>query len=273
MKRQSSFSESLSMSQRRTLIWVAMLWTGAAGLRSQAMSQVTTTALRGRVEIIGEKTAGKNRHNTMPTTVVWLTPMPGTAGEANAGTPDPPKTYPAGPAQSARLVQKNKSFDPHILVVQAGSLVEFPNHDPFFHNVFSLFEGKRFDLGLYEAGTSRMVRFDRAGISYIFCNIHPDMSAVVITLATSLYAISSRDGQLSLAGVPYGRYMLHVWSEGMGPENTEPLMREITIAENASSLGVIRVPEANGQSMVHKNKYGREYDEPTPNNSVYKQQR
>jgi hypothetical protein len=67
--------------------------------------------------------------------------------------------------------------------------------------------------------------------------------------------------------------MLHVWSEGMGPENEQPFTREITIAENASSLGVIRVPEANGQRMAHKNKYGREYYEPTPNNSVYKQQR
>jgi hypothetical protein len=152
-------------------------------------------------------------------------------------------------------------------------MVEFPNHDPFFHNVFSLFEGKRFDLGLYEAGTSRMVRFDRPGISYIFCNIHPEMSAVVITMATPLYAVSNRDGQLSLAGVPYGRYMLHVWSEGVGPESAQPLTREITIGENASSLGVIRVPEANGQRRAHKNKYGREYDEPTPDNSVYNQQR
>jgi hypothetical protein len=170
-------------------------------------------------------------------------------------------------------VQKNKSFEPHILVVPAGSMVEFPNRDPFFHNVFSLFEGKRFDLGLYEAGTTRMVRFDRPGISYIFCNIHPEMSAVVVTLSTPLYAISNAAGQLSLAGVPYGRYVLHIWSEGMGPENAQPLTREITIAENASSLGVIRVPEATGQGMAHKNKYGREYDEPTPNNSVYNHQR
>ena len=117
-----------------------------------------------------------------------------------------------------------------------------------------------------------MVRFDRPGISYIFCNIHPEMSAVVITLATPLYAISNVDGQLSMAGVAYGRYMLHVWSEGMGPENALPRTREITIGENAWSLGVIIVPKANGQRMAHKNKYGREYDEPTPNNSVYKQQ-
>jgi len=241
-----------------------MFWAAATGLHAQATSQVTTTTVRGRVEVIGAEGKGKTRHEAIPGTVVWLTAMPG--GEATAA---------AMPSSSAnpRLVQKNKSFEPHILVVPVGSMVEFPNHDPFFHNVFSLFEGKRFDLGLYEAGSSRMVRFDRLGISYIFCNIHPEMSAVVITMATPLYAISNRDGQLSLTGVPYGRYMLHVWSEGMGPENAQPITREITIAENAPSLGVIRVPEANGQRMAHKNKYGREYDEPTPNNSIYKQQR
>jgi plastocyanin len=254
------------MSHRRILIGVAMLWAGATGLHAQATSQVTITTVRGRVEVIGAEGKAKTRHGAIPGTVVWLTPMTGAGGEATtAATPSP--------SANSRLVQKNKSFDPHILVVPVGSMVEFPNHDPFFHNVFSLFEGKRFDLGLYEAGTSRMVRFDRLGISYIFCNIHPEMSAVVITMATPLYAISNRDGQLSLAGVPYGRYMLHVWSEGMGPENAQPLTREITIAENASSLGVIRVPEANGQRMAHKNKYGREYDEPTPDNTIYKQQR
>ncbi|MGA7851412.1 MAG: hypothetical protein WCA13_20110 [Terriglobales bacterium] len=259
------------MSHRRILIFVAMLWAGAAGSRAQATTPVTTTVVRGRVEVIGASGTGKTRHGKIPTTVVWLTPITttGAGGEAKAATP----TSSAAPAANLRLVQKNKSFEPHILVVPAGSIVEFPNRDPFFHNVFSLFEGKRFDLGLYEAGSSRMVRFDRPGISYIFCNIHPEMSAVVITIATPLYAVSNRDGRLSLAGVPYGRYMLHVWSEGMGPEDTQPLTREITIAESASSLGVIRVPEANGQRIAHKNKYGRDYDEPTPNNSVYEQQR
>jgi plastocyanin len=265
------------MSHKTISIWVAMLWASATGLHAQAMAQLTTTTstatVRGRVEVIGAGISGnantKVRQGTIPGTVVWLTPITtGTGGDTTAAAPSP-----ASPAQNPRLVQKNKNFEPHILVVPAGSLVEFPNRDPFFHNVFSLFEGKRFDLGLYEAGTTRMVRFDRPGISYIFCNIHPEMSAVVITMATPLYAISNADGQLSLGGVPYGRYMLHIWSEGMGPENTQPLTREITIAENASSLGVIRVPEVNGQRMAHKNKYGREYDEPTPNNSVYEQQR
>jgi plastocyanin len=257
------------MSHRRILIWAAMLWAGAAGSHAQATTPSTTQAVRGRVEVVGAKSTGKIRHETIPATVVWLTPMPGAGGETTAATP----VSPPNPAQNLRLVQKNKRFEPRILVVPAGSVVEFPNRDPFFHNVFSLFEGKRFDLGLYEAGTSQTVRFDRVGISYIFCNIHPEMSAVVITIATPLYAVANSDGQLNLTGVPYGRYLLHVWSEGMGPESAQPLTREITIGENASSLGVIKVPAANGQSMVHKNMYGREYDEPTPNSSVYEQQR
>jgi plastocyanin len=224
-----------------------------------ACAQVTT--VRGRVEV--ENTV-QARHAVLPGTVVWLTAVSPTASDPSLAAPSPPPNL--------RLIQKNKTFEPHILVVPAGSSVEFPNHDPFFHNVFSLFEGKRFDLGLYEAGSSRMVRFDRPGISYIFCNIHPEMSAIVITLATPLYAISTRDGQLSLANVPYGRYMLHIWSEGMGPESTEPAEREITIGESSSSLGVIRVPAVSGQSLAHKNKYGRDYDAPTPDNSIYKQQ-
>src|ERR1035438_5153641 len=269
------------MSRRRILIGVAMLWAAAAAVGPQpaplaaappAGTTLATTAVRGRVEVAGSPITGKKRHGTIPVTVVWLTPLV-SASMSNDSADDSGASVPAPPVQPLRLMQKNKTFDPHILVVPAGSLVEFPNRDPFFHNVFSLFEGKRFDLGLYEAGSTRMVRFDRPGISYIFCNIHPEMSAVVITLTTPLYAISNVDGQLSLPDVPFGRYLLHIWSEGMGLENAQPLAREITIAENASSLGVIRVPEANGRRIAHKNKYGREYDEPTPNNSVYEQQR
>jgi len=245
------------MNRMSVIVGIAALWAFANGLNAQV-----NTAVHARVEVEGAPAKGRVRHTPVPGTVVWLTPVAGSASDPAAATAT--KT-------ALRLVQKNKSFDPHILVVQAGTMVEFPNRDPFFHNVFSLFEGKRFDLGLYEAGTSRMVRFDRPGISYIFCNIHPEMSAVVITLDTPLYAIASADGQLTLPQVAYGRYLMHVWSEGLGPENVQPLTREITIAEGATSLGVIKVPQVNGQHMAHKNKYGREYDQPTPDSSVYQQ--
>jgi len=250
-----------------------MLCVGADGLRAQVTtpvnSQIMTMAVRGRVQVISAASAGKKRQQAIPATVVWLTPV---SPEGEDATSTMPNSSPSPPA-NLRLVQKDKSFQPHILVVPAGSMVEFPNHDPFFHNVFSLFEGKRFDLGLYEAGTSRMVRFDRPGISYIFCNIHPEMNAVIITMATPLFAISNSDGQLTLPSVPYGRYKLHVWSEGMDPETAPAVERDITVTGSAVSLGIIRVPPANGQAMAHTNKYGREYDDPTPNNSVYEQQR
>jgi hypothetical protein len=167
-------------------------------------------------------------------------------------------------------VQRNKSFDPHLLVVPVGAVVAFPNHDPFFHNVFSLFEGKRFDLGLYEAGSTRDVHFDKAGISYIFCNIHPDMSAVVVALDTPYYGISDRQGQVVIAGVPTGKYVLRVWHESALPETLRAMTREVTISATSFTLGVLRLPESD-LPKEHKNLYGMEYDSPAPHNPVYGQ--
>ncbi|MGA9529069.1 MAG: hypothetical protein WBS24_13230 [Terriglobales bacterium] len=262
------------MKRRTKLMCALTLCAGALTVAAQDPSpqRRSVVTVKGRVEVAGradgERTKTRRTKDSsttpagaIPPTVVWLTPAPGSDLRL-----DPP----AG-VTNARLVQKNKKFEPHLLVVPAGSTVEFPNRDPFFHNVFSLFEGKRFDLGLYEAGTSRTVRFDRPGISYIFCNIHPEMSAVIITMSTPLYATANSDGQVSIVNVAYGRYMLHIWSESMGPENDKPMTREITIGENAASLGVIQIPELNGRRIAHKNKYGRDYDEPTPDNGVYQQ--
>ena len=263
------------MNRIRISIWIAAIAAAllCAGLESRAQiaAEPSSATLRGRVEVIGMPVRSRKRHEVLPETVVWLTPI-NTAGADTQVPPNAPQNDPANAEQIPQLVQKNKTFIPHILVIPAGSLVEFPNRDPFFHNVFSLFEGKRFDLGLYEAGSTRMVRFDRPGISYIFCNIHPEMNAVIITMATKLFAISNSDGQVTLPSVPFGRYKLHTWSQGMGAESKQPPARNITITESAASLGVIRVPPATGQGMAHTNKYGREYDEPTPNNSVYEQQ-
>src|ERR1700761_7086085 len=113
-----------------------------------------------------------------PPIAVWLNPVADT------------QSLPFLPNGHYTLMQKNRMFTPHLLVVPVGSEVFFPNADPFFHNVFSLFNGKRFDLGLYEAGTTKAVKFTHEGVSYIFCNIHPEMSAVIVTLSTPLYAIA-----------------------------------------------------------------------------------
>ena len=189
--------------------------------------------------------------------VVWLTPI-GT-------TVEPPHQQ---PAEIPQLVQKDKSFHPSLLVIPVGGKVEFPNHDPFFHNVFSLFEGKRFDLGLYESGTTRFVQFDKPGISFIFCNIHAQMSAVVIALATPYYAISDARGELSLPNVPPGRYELQVFHSGVAPDTLRGLSREITVTAAETSLGTFTLAESD-VAGAHKNKYGRDYDRPEPDSPAY----
>ena len=190
--------------------------------------------------------------------VVWLTRI---------GNPGEPAPTNGAPRQ--QLVQKNKSFNPHLVVVQVGSSVAFPNKDSFFHNVFSLFDGKRFDLGLYEAGSSRAVVFDREGISYIFCNIHPEMSAVVVSLKTPYYGISDARGAVSIADVPPGRYELHVWHERAIPESLDALARTISIGDAAHSLGTLRVAQQPTAPQPHKNKYGQDYESASPSDPLY----
>jgi len=177
--------------------------------------------------------------------VVWLTPVGSAAPPASVLHP--------------RLAQKNKRFEPHLLVVPVGTLVEFPNEDPFFHNVFSLYKGKRFDLGLYEAGSSRSVRFDRPGVSFIFCNIHPEMSAAVVALETPFYAISNSVGEVHIRDVPPGRYRLEVWYERSSPEALGHLARPISIPSEGPAA-TLEVPEVVAASVPHKNKYGADYE-------------
>src|SRR5262249_23001507 len=138
----------------------------------------------------------------------------------------------------------------------------------FFHNVFSLFEGKRFDLGLYEAGSTRDVSFDRPGISYIFCNIHPTMSAVVIAIDTPYYGISNARGEIVIPDVPPGRYSMRLWYEGATPDMLKSLSRDITISERNSTLGVLRLLQPD-LPVAHKNKYGHDYEPPHPNDPAY----
>lgn len=190
--------------------------------------------------------------------VVWLEPVDAA----------PPAHVISSSQPKLSLTQKNKSFEPHLLVVQVGSIVDFPNHDPFFHNVFSLFNGKRFDLGLYEAGTTRQVRFDRPGVCYIFCNIHSEMSAVVVVLDTPYYAVANAAGNVSIPDVVPGRYRMHVWDERALPETLAKLTREVTVSAAQHTLASIRIPET-GTPLAHKNKYGRDYDRPVPSSPVY----
>jgi plastocyanin len=211
------------------------------------------------IVIHSDKRTTGSAHKTGASTanvVVWLSPL----------QPEDPKPAPAAHSPY-RLLQKDKQFHPHLLVVPTGTSVEFPNTDPFFHNVFSLFNGKRFDLGLYESGTSRSVRFDREGVSYIFCNIHPEMGAVVLALSTPYYAVSDADGVITIRGVPAGGYRMNVWSETATWLPASETQHHVQIGTGAGTvrLGELAMQPTSSPLGNHKNKFGEEYrPEPHP---------
>jgi plastocyanin len=212
--------------------------------------EITMTA---RVQVAGEKAPGSSH---LQNVVVWLRP---------SDSRTPTKAF---PERQLRLTQHHKSFEPHLLVVPVGAVVEFPNRDPFFHNVFSLFEGKRFDLGLYEAGTTRDVSFDRQGVSYIFCNIHAEMSAVVIALDTPYFGVSNRNGEIVIPKVPVGQYTMKVWYEAALPATLDALTREVNVTPETSTLGVLQILPSITVN-AHKNKYGMDYEPPAPDSPGY----
>ena len=224
-------------------------------LATCALAPAQLAELKGKVQL----TRNGHRVNDASKLVVWLTPLGGTPAVAAPQQQS---------SQIPRLVQKDKSFQPSLLVIPAGGKVEFPNQDPFFHNVFSLFDGKRFDLGLYESGTTRFVQFDKPGISFIFCNIHAQMSAVVIALNTPYYAISNSHGEISISDVAPGRYKIHVFHPSASPDALQAAEREITVNPGDTFLGNFSLAESDLE-LAHKNKYGRDYDRPDPDSPAY----
>jgi len=225
---------------------LVLLCAGAAVTGACAQQKPFTA----RVEIVGRpgNAQAAGRSADASNVVVWLVPLDGVA------------TPVAG--QSFKLIQHDKRFEPHILVVQTGSQVQFPNQDPFFHNVFSLFDGKRFDLGLYEAGSSRTIRFDRPGVSFLFCNIHPEMSAAVIAVDTPYFGLSDRAGKVTIANVPDGRYRLHVWYERSAPEDLKILDRTVTVGGPTHLMETIQLMDKAKFKLEHNNKYGQPYVPP-----------
>jgi plastocyanin len=112
------------------------------------------------------------------------------------------------------LDQRNETFVPHLLAMTAGTIVDFPNHDRTYHNVFSLSRAKRFDLGRYAAGTSKSVRFDRPGVVRVFCDIHSHMNAFVLVFGHRFFAVTDDEDRFELRDVPPGSYTLSAWFEG-----------------------------------------------------------
>ena len=158
---------------------------------------VLATAARGLApfDLSGTTRVGERAE---PNAVVWL--------EA-AGVPE-------RETRKVVLDQRNLAFSPHVLAIRVGTTVQFPNRDRVFHNVFSFRDGKRFDLGMYPVGAVKNVTFGQPGLSRIFCNIHPNMAAYVMTVDSGYFAVSDSSGRFLIEAVPSGTYAYHAWHPG-----------------------------------------------------------
>ena len=162
------------------------------------------------------------------------------------------KPAPAG-SGSFTLSQKNKAFAPSVLGVPAGSTVAFPNQDAIFHNVFSLSAPTPFDLGLYRSGESKSRVFRDVATYRVFCNIHPQMSAVIVVVPTPYVTVTDRRGAFSLT-VPPGRYRITA-TTGRGA----PVTREVAVGGASASLDPMDVDESGLIEAPHTNKFGKPY--------------
>jgi plastocyanin len=199
----------------------------------------------GRVELNSSQDPNVRRHSDYSGVVVWLEPIGG-------GAP-PVRT------RHAEMIQKDKTFSPHVLPILMGTTVDFPNFDPIFHNAFSNYNGQIFDIGLYAPGTTKAIAFRREGVVRVFCNIHPTMSAVIVVLKSPYFAVSAKNGSFQIAGVPSGSYRMQVFHERATEQTLNALTRTVEISEDGSVLPAISVSESGYLQLPHKNKYGKEY--------------
>lgn len=151
-----------------------------------------------------------------------------------------------------KLTQKNKTFTPAFMAIPVGSTVDFPNEDPIFHNIFSLSRPEPFDLGLYRAGASKSRVFSQPASYRVFCNIHPQMTAVILVVPTSWITDVDSSGTYRL-DLPPGHYRLTAWSERSQPASTE-----ITVASSGATAD-LSLDESGYVEAPHKNKYGQDY--------------
>jgi plastocyanin len=216
---------------------------GAAVVLVAAAMPILAATMSGRVELRDSRDAAVVKAHNYSGVVIWLKPS----------------TAVSAPPGHVRMLQSDKRFSPHILAIPAGTRVDFPNLDPIFHNAFSNFDGQLFDIGLYAPGSSRSVKFDRAGIVRVFCNIHPMMSAVIVVVDAPYFAMSGKDGAFQIANVPPGEYELRVFHERATQETLDKLTRRISIAGNGTAIPTIVISESGYLMMPHNNKFGREY--------------
>jgi len=197
--------------------------------------------------VTGQLTLEERRgadHGDVRTAVVWLEPRGGVIVRRTEGRV----------ATDGVIDMRGREFIPHVRIVRTGGVVEFPNKDPFRHNVFSNVEPGAFDLGLYPRGASRGVVFARPGVYPIYCNIHSKMVSFVVAVPSDWWAQPAADGRFLLRDVPPGTYTLHAWHE-----RADVATRVVTVSAAAPSDVHVTLDARAYVPGPHLNKFGRPY--------------
>ena len=214
--------------------------------------RLVATALAASMLILLQPTpGGAARAYGRITGVVHLVALTGTAlrsgaypsRQVNRKTPDAAeisnvvvfvKDAPADPelpVAHASISQRDEAFVPRIAAITRGSTIEFPNFDPYFHNVFSLSRALTFDLGRFRKGDKRERAFPQGGVVKVYCHIHSEMAATIMVFDHRLYATPTANGSFAIDMVPPGTYQLSAWHERIG-ETTKPI--KVVAGEDAS---------------------------------------
>jgi hypothetical protein len=164
--------------------------------------------------------------------------------------------------------QRDKTFMPHLLAIQVGTTVDFPNDDPINHNVFSNFDGQIFDVHLYSPQMTKRVVFRRPGMVRVFCNIHDTMSAVIAVLPTPYFAATDVDGRYAIDAPP-GQYRLRFWQEHAQADEVAKLERTIRVGAGVFAVPDVRLAVRTEPIVAHKDKYGHDYHDRPPEYLFY----
>jgi plastocyanin len=154
-------------------------------------------------------------------------------------------------ATAPSLDQNGRTFNPNLVAVQKGGEVVFENSDGVMHNIFS--NDPKFDLGQFKSG-SKSFRFDKVGVSQIFCNIHPEMRGLVVVLPNPAFSITDRDGRFRIDGIRAGKWTVAVWNPRAAPQQRAVDFTAGDVATLDLTL------DANVKLANHRDKWGGEYD-------------
>jgi plastocyanin len=135
------------------------------------------------------------------------------------------KTFPA-PSAKPVMDQKGLVFNPHVLVIQQATTVDFLNSDNVQHNVFwpSISGNKKegHNMGTWPKGEKRSFTFSTPGVVPLLCNVHPEMAGYIVVSPTPYFAETDAGGNYKIENVPDGKYNVVAWHEGMKTQ-TKPV--------------------------------------------------